>query len=122
MGITYNQIKVNDFVIVLKPVMRKVGVAKEAVWTGEVSVKILTDLEKHTLNNYEFENMSKISNLISAAIPAMHENKIVRHIIEYYLDNNSIDLDHIDIEEMEEELTDSNIIKLTFNSETEGNA
>ena len=122
MGITFNQIKVNDFVIVLKPVMRKLDTGKEVMWTGEVAVKLVTDLAKHTLNDYEFENMSRISNLMAASIPAMHENKIVRHIIDYYLDNNSIDLEHIDIEEVEEELTDSNIIKLTFNSETEGNA
>ena len=122
MGITFNQIKVNDFVIVLKPVMRKLDTGKEAIWTGEVSVKLLTDLAKHTLNDYEFENMSRISNLMAASIPAMHDNKIVRHIIDYYLDNSSIDLEHIDIEEVEEEVTDSNIIKLTFNSETEGNA
>ena len=122
MGITFNQIKVNDFVIVLKPVMRKLDTGKEAIWTGEVSVKLLTDLAKHTLNDYEFENMSRISNLMAASIPAMHENKIVRHIVDYYLDNSSIDLEHIDIEEVEEEVTDSNIIKLTFNSETEGNA
>ena len=122
MGITFNQIKVNDFVIVLKPVMRKLDTGKEAIWTGEVSVKLLTDLAKHTLNDYEFENMSRISNLMAASIPAMHENKIVRHIIDYYLDNSALDLEHIDIEEVEEEVTDSNIIKLTFNSETEGNA
>ena len=122
MGITFNQIKVNDFVIVLKPVMRKLDTSKEAIWTGEVSVKLLTDLAKHTLNDYEFENMSRISNLMAASIPAMHENKIVRHIVDYYLDNSSIDLEHIDIEEVEEEVTDSNIITLTFNSETEGNA
>ncbi len=122
MGITFNQIKVNDFVIVLKPVMRKLDTGKEAIWTGEVSVKLLTDLAKHTLNDYEFENMSRISNLMAASIPAMHDNKIVRHIIDYYLDNSAIDLEHIDIEEVEEEVTDSNIIKLTFNSETEGNA
>ena len=42
--------------------------------------------------------------------------------IYYYLDNSALDLEHIDIEEVEEEVTDSNIIKLTFNSETEGNA
>ena len=122
MGITFNQIKVNDFVIVLKPDMRKLDTGKEAIWTGEVSVKLLTDLAKHTLNDYEFENMSRISNLMAASIPAMHDNKIVRHIIDYYLDNSAIDLEHIDIEEVEEEVTDSNIIKLTFNSETEGNA
>jgi len=122
MGITFNQIKVNDFVIVLKPVMRKLDTGKEAIWTGEVSVKLLTDLAKHTLNDYEFENMSRISNLMAASIPAMHENNIVRHIIDYYLANNSLELDHIDIEEVEEEVTDNNIIKLTFNSETEGNA
>ena len=122
MGIAFNQIRVNDFVIVIKPVMRKLDTGKDAIWTGEVSVKLLTDLEKHTLNEYEFENISRISNLMAASIPAMHENKIVRHIIDYYLANNSLELEHIDIEEVEEEVTDSNIIKLTFNSETEGNA
>jgi len=122
MSISFNQIRVNDFVIVVKPVMRKLDTGKDAIWTGEVSVKLLTDLEKHTLNEYEFENISRISNLMAASIPAMHENKIVRHIIDYYLANNSLELEHIDIEEVEEEVTDSNIIKLTFNSETEGNA
>tara|TARA_Y100000310_G_scaffold321399_1_gene378976 strand:- start:545 stop:913 length:369 start_codon:yes stop_codon:yes gene_type:complete len=122
MSISFNQIRVNDFVIVIKPVMRKLDTGKDAIWTGEVSVKLLTDLEKHTLNEYEFENISRISNLMAASIPAMHENKIVRHIIDYYLANNSLELEHIDIEEVEEEVTDSNIIKLTFNSETEGNA
>tara|TARA_Y100001951_G_C11273823_1_gene260500 strand:- start:663 stop:1031 length:369 start_codon:yes stop_codon:yes gene_type:complete len=122
MGIAFNQIRVNDFVIVLKPVMRKLDTGKEAMWTGEVAIKLLTDLTKNTLNKYEFENISRISNLMAASIPAMHENKIVRHIIDYYLDNNAINLEHIDIEEVEEEVTDSNIIKLTFNSETEGNA
>ena len=122
MGIAFNQIRVNDFVIVLKPVMRKLDTGKEAMWTGEVAIKLLTDLTKNTLNKYEFENISRISNLMAASIPAMHENKIVRHIIDYYLDNNAITLEHIDIEEVEEEVTDSNIIKLTFNSETEGNA
>ena len=122
MGIAFNQIRVNDFVIVLKPVMRKLDTGNEAMWTGEVAIKLLTDLTKNTLNKYEFENISRISNLMAASIPAMHENKIVRHIIDYYLDNNAINLEHIDIEEVEEEVTDSNIIKLTFNSETEGNA
>ena len=122
MGIAFNQIRVNDFVIVLKPVMRKLDTGKEAMWTGEVAIKLLTDLTKNTLNKYEFENISRISNLMAASIPAMHENKIVRHIIDFYLSNNTIDLEHIDIEEVEEEVTDSNIIKLTFNSETEGNA
>tara|TARA_R110000765_G_scaffold30776_1_gene72441 strand:+ start:213 stop:581 length:369 start_codon:yes stop_codon:yes gene_type:complete len=122
MGITFNQIRVNDFVIVVKPVMRKLDTGKEAMWMGEVTVKLLTDLTKNTLNEHDFENISRIANLMAASIPAMHENKIVRHIIDFYLANNSVDLEHIDIEEVEEEVTDSNIIKLTFNSETEGNA
>ena len=122
MGITFNQIRVNDFVIVVKPVMRKLDTGKEAMWMGEVTVKLLTDLTKNTLNEHDFENISRIANLMAASIPAMHENKIVRHIIDFYLANNSVDLEHIDIEEVEEEVTASNIIKLTFNSETEGNA
>ena len=40
---TFNQIRANDLVIVLKPVMKQVGTGKDAsvVWTGEVTVKLL---------------------------------------------------------------------------------
>lgn len=121
---TFNQIRANDLVIVLKPVMKQVGNGKDAsvVWTGEVTVKLLTDLTKMSLNEHDFDSLNRISNLMASAIPAMHENKIVRHIIEYYLEHNSLDLEHMDIVEYEEELTENNVIKLNFDSETEGNA
>ena len=121
MGRTFNQIRVNDFVIVLTPVMKQEDTNKNIVWTGEVKVKLLTDLTKNTLDESTFENLTKISNLMAASIPAMHENKIVRHIIEFYLANNILDLEHMNIIE-HEELDDNNVIKLTFNSDTEGNA
>tara|TARA_R110000765_G_scaffold77335_4_gene152024 strand:+ start:700 stop:1068 length:369 start_codon:yes stop_codon:yes gene_type:complete len=122
MGMTFNQINVNDFVILLTPVMEKAAIGKEYKWTGEIGIKILTDLAKNTIDENEFGNLVRIANLMAASIPAMQENKIVRQITDTYVDDNSLEIEHIDIVVHEEEVTDSNVIKLRFDSETEGNA
>tara|TARA_R110000765_G_scaffold109412_1_gene200544 strand:- start:722 stop:1099 length:378 start_codon:yes stop_codon:yes gene_type:complete len=120
-----NKINVNDFIIALRPVMQSTTEedTPASVWTGEVQVKFLTDLSKISLSEYEYSSMIKICNLMAASIPSMHENSFVRHVVEHYLVHNELDLEHIDIEEHEEEkVDDNNIIKLVFNSETKGNA
>ena len=122
MGMTFNQINVNDFVILLTPVMEKATIGKDYRWTGEIGIKILTDLTKNTIDEHEFGNLVRIANLMAASIPAMQENKIVRQITDTYVDDNSLEIEHIDIVVHEEEVTDSNVIKLRFDTETEGNA
>tara|TARA_R100001244_G_scaffold59139_3_gene49832 strand:+ start:2403 stop:2783 length:381 start_codon:yes stop_codon:yes gene_type:complete len=121
-----NKINVNDFIIALRPVMQNTTEedTPASVWTGEVQVKFLTDLSKISLSEYEYSSMIKICNLMAASIPSMHENAFVRHVVEHYLMRNELDLEHIDIEEHEEEKVDdnNNIIKLVFDSETKGNA
>ena len=120
-----NKINVNDFIIALRPVMQSTTEedTPDSVWTGEVQVKFLTDLSKISLSEYEYSSMIKICNLMAASIPSMHENAFVRHVVEHYLMHNELSLEHIDIEEHEEEkVDDNNIIKLVFNSETKGNA
>ena len=124
MVMTFNQIKQNDFILVLKPVMRN---RKEddkiiAEWTGEIQVKILADLAKSSLKEYEIDSMSRICTLMAASIPTMHENAFVRYIIDKYAEHSFIDLEHIDLPEHKEEKTEGNVITLKFDSETEGNA
>lgn len=121
-----NKINVNDFIIVLRPVMKSITEEDNdtPTWVGDVQVKLLTDLSKISLNEYEFASMNKICNLMVASIPSMHENEFVRHVVEHYLRHNELDLEHIDIEEHEKEKVDdnNNIIKLDFDSKTKGNA
>ena len=122
-----NKIHVNDFIIVLRPVLKNTTEDDDddtSTWTGDVQVKLLTDLSKISLGKYEFNSMLKICNLMAASIPSMHENEFVRHVVEHYLRHNELDLEHVDIEEHEEEKVDgnNNIIKLVFDSETKGNA
>lgn len=121
-----NKIDVNDFIIVLRPVMKSITEEDNdtPTWVGDVQVKLLTDLSKISLNEYEFASMNKICNLMVASIPSMHENEFVRHVVEHYLRHNELDLEHIDIEEHEKEKVDdnNNIIKLDFDSKTKGNA
>ena len=121
-----NKIHVNDFIIVLRPVMQNTTEEDNgaSVWVGDVQVKLLTDLSKISLDEYQHESMLKICNLMAASIPSMHENAFVRHVVEHYLRHHELDLEHVDIEEHEEEKVDgnNNIIKLVFDSETKGNA
>ena len=121
---TFNQIKPNDFILVLKPVMRNRKEDDKIIteWTGEVQVKMFADLAKTSLKEYELDNMSRICTLMAASIPTMHENAFVRYVVEKYADHSIIDLEHIDVPEHEEEKTEGNVIKLKFDSETEGNA
>ena len=122
-----NKINVNDFIIVLRPVMKNITEEDDddtPTWTGDVQVKLLTDLSKISLDEYEYNSILKICNLMAASIPSMHENEFVRHVVEHYLRHHELDLEHVDIEEHEEEKVDgnNNIIKLVFDSETKGNA
>ena len=121
---TFNQIKPNDFILVLKPVMRNRKEDDKIIteWTGEIQVKMLADLAKSSLKEYEIDSMSSICMLMAASIPTMHENVFVRYVIDKYADHSHIELEHIDIPEHEEEKTEGNVITLKFDSETEGNA
>ena len=51
MVMTFNQIKPNDFILVLKPVMRNRKEDDKIIteWTGEVQVKMFADLAKTSL-------------------------------------------------------------------------
>ena len=124
MVMTFNQIKPNDFILVLKPVMRNRKEDDKIIteWTGEVQVKMFADLAKTSLKEYELDNMSRICTQMAASIPTMHENAFVRYVVDKYADHSLIDLEHIDILEHEEEKTEGNVITLKFDSETEGNA
>jgi hypothetical protein len=122
---TFNQIDKNDLIIVLKPIMRNT-VNDDDVdtdgWSGEIQVKLFADLDKSTLNKYELSVMGKIGSLLAAAIPAMNENAFVKYLVSQYVGMTDIELEHIDIVKHKEEKTKGEVIKLTFDSETEGNA
>tara|TARA_R110002020_G_scaffold24470_2_gene80598 strand:- start:1107 stop:1475 length:369 start_codon:yes stop_codon:yes gene_type:complete len=120
----FNQINKNDFVLVLRPVIVSVEDEPEDLmeWTGEIQIQLFADLSKSTLNKYEMSTMENLCSLLAAAVPALNENAFIRYVVNEYAELNSMELEHMDIVEHAEKVTEGNVIKLKFDSDTKGNA
>lgn len=120
----FNQINKNDFVLVLRPVIVSVEDEPEDLmeWTGEIQIQLFADLSKSTLNKYEMSTMENLCSLLAAAVPALNENAFIRYVVNEYVELNSMELEHMDIVEHAEKITEGNVIKLKFDSDTKGNA
>jgi len=120
----FNQINKNDFVLVLRPVIVSVEDEPEDLmeWTGEIQIQLFADLSKSTLNKYEMSTMENLCSLLAAAVPALNENAFIRYVVNEYAELNSMELEHMDIVEHAEKITEGNVIKLKFDSDTKGNA
>lgn len=111
MNVKYNP---EDFIIVLKP-----HVDKNCVWTGDVSVNIVTS-DKNQLDDEDYYGMMHFARLVCGSIPAMDKNNSFRTECEkeanLYLPN--------DDKCVNDKITkvDGNVITLNFKSKTEGNA
>ena len=51
-----------------------------------------------------------------------NENAFIRYVVNEYAELNSMELEHMDIVEHAEKVTEGNVIKLKFDSDTKGNA
>ena len=102
----------NDFVIILTPVKEEESSEEDEQWTGEVQVSIVTNVEKTTLTNEEFNGMLLLCNFAAASIPAMEENPFFRDLVRSYAQNNMLSITPEDTEQL----------CLTLDSDTKGSA
>ena len=98
-----------DFIITVSPT-----IDKNLRWTGEVKVGI--DMaEQDFLHEEDYYNLLEFCNLICASVPLMEKDTNFRnHIYNFYKK---------DLQERKRVLTkEGNVIKLNFNSKTDGSA
>lgn len=115
-----DQIDDNDFIIRIRP-----HIDKEKRWSGEIDVSII-NLSQNDLDDEDFNAMMYLSKLVAASIPAMDENDSIRVAMQDVLEDYEA-AGNIDEEEMMDfdvDISDEgdNVVRLTFNSKTQGSA
>ena len=104
-----------SFCIQLKPV-----VDSDYNWNGELQVNIITDKD-NPLDRESYMSMMHLTEIVACSIAYMEQNPDLIQNIEDFID--SPEYDDVSIkQEPEVEYTDGNVIKLSFGSQTKGNA
>ena len=111
MKIKYNP---EDFILVLKP-----HVDTNYVWTGEVSVNIVTS-DANQLDDEDYYGMMHFARLVCGSIPEMDKNNNFK--IECEKEANLYLPSETKCASDKVSSVDGNVITLNFKSDTEGNA
>lgn len=115
-----DQIDDNDFIIRIRP-----HIDKEKRWSGEIDVSII-NLSQNDLDNEDFNAMMYLSKLVAASIPAMDENDSIRVAMQDVLEDyeSAGNIDEEEMMDFDVDISDEgdNVVRLTFNSKTQGSA
>lgn len=111
----------DDFLIRVRPVRDE-----DEYWTGSVEISVASPSPK-VVPIEEIDNINLFIEMILASVHVMQENQdFAEAVTEYVQDNYNDELDVlVDLEEEEKvtvEYGENNIIKLSFNTDTKGNA
>ena len=111
-----NQVFINvdkeDFLLRLHPIRDK-----NNRWTGDVIVGIIAS-DENDLNDKDYAEMLNFSNLVAVTIPLMEEDEGFREAVKEYL----IEKERLEEKPRIEKDTNSNVVRLHFNSKIDGSA
>lgn len=85
-------------------------------WTGEIDVSLIHSKEID-LPNEDIEQLTYLANLVASSIPVMETDEFVRETLHNYV----MQMVGEEYEDEQEPYTD-NVVPLTFESKTRGNA
>ena len=115
-----------DYVIRVRPgyeMEARADGSKEAVWTGEIDISIITGPD-NPLDDESYSQVMHFVRMMCATVPIMEHSKELRDMIHDYVMK---DLDR-EIEESHNESSvvvhheDGNVVRLDFTSRTKGSA
>ena len=104
-----------SFYIQLKPT-----VDENYEWTGDLEVNIVTD-KNNPIDKKSFMSMMSLSEIVACSVAYMEEYPELIEEIENFMDGPTFEKMNKD-NKPTVEYTDDNVIKLSFNSKTKGNA
>ena len=109
-----------DFIIRIRPSIEEGG-----EWTGEIDISIISQPD-NPLNDEGYGQVMHFCKMMCATVPIMETDEQLRDTVHSYVlevVDNEMDIDVELEEEMGVEKTyDGNVVHLTFNSKTGGNA
>lgn len=115
----YFEVLEEDFIVRIRPSV----IANE--WTGEVDIAIMTSAQNN-LDDESFGQLMHFTKMMCASVPIMEYDEELRNYIHEYVMK---ELDHLMddvVEETEQEVTvsreDGNVLRLSFGTQTKGNA
>lgn len=115
-----NKIKDEDFIIRVRPFADEDG-----EWSGEIDISIMA-FPENPLNDSDYDNLMHFVKMMCSSVPIMEQEESIRNLIHEYVVkvvDNEMDIDVELEEEMGVEKTyDGNVVHLTFNTKTGGNA
>ena len=115
-----SRINDEDFVIRIRPFADDNG-----EWSGEIDISIMA-FPENPLNDDDYDNLMHFVKMMCSSVPVMEQEESIRNLIHEYVMkvvDNEMDIDVELEEEMGVEKTyDGNVVHLTFNTKTGGNA
>jgi hypothetical protein len=114
------QLSEEDFLIRVRPYTDEDG-----EWAGEIDLSVIA-LPNNPLNDEGYFQVMHFCKMMCATIPIMEQSEEIRNIVHEYVLNvidNEMEVDGKLEEEMGVEKTyDGNVVHLSFNTKTGGNA
>jgi hypothetical protein len=109
-----------DFIIRIRPFADEDG-----QWNGEIDISIMA-FPKNPMDDEDYGNVMHFVKMMCATVPIMEQEEAIRNVVHEYVTNvidNELEVD-VELEEemgVEKEY-DGNVVHLTFNTKTGGNA
>tara|TARA_S200002703_G_C3703480_1_gene216076 strand:- start:21 stop:389 length:369 start_codon:yes stop_codon:yes gene_type:complete len=109
-----------DFIIRIRPFADEDG-----QWNGEIDISIMA-FPKNPMDDEDYGNVMHFVKMMCATVPIMEQEESIRNVVHEYVTNvidNELEVD-VELEEemgVEKEY-DGNVVHLTFNTKTGGNA
>ncbi len=111
-----NQIKKEDFIISVRPKLDS-----KRVWTGEVDLSIVTSID-NPLTDDDYYGVLSFCKVVCSSVPAMEEDEYIRKTLE----DKAVEFDEVTYtpENKKGKVVDrhDNVVVLSFDADTEGNA
>tara|TARA_E500000305_G_C3966037_1_gene209553 strand:+ start:188 stop:574 length:387 start_codon:yes stop_codon:yes gene_type:complete len=115
-----------DYVIRIRPgcdMQANANGRKEAVWTGEIDISIITGPD-NPLDDESYSQVMHFVRMMCATVPLMESNKELRNLVHEFV------MEELDLEDEEEydepsvvvKQEDGNVVRLQFSSKTKGSA
>ena len=114
------RIEDEDFIIRIRP-----SVEENGEWTGEIDISIISQPD-NPLDDEGYGQVMHFCKMICSTVPIMEQDETIRNLVHTYVlevVDNEMDID-VELEEEAgvEKTYDGNVVHLTFNSKTGGNA
>ena len=123
-GKSTDMIQSDDALVLLRP-----DIDENGQWTGSVTVSLagLFDDEDTRLTKMQRAQLVSLAGLLASALPVMDEDDYVYDKLSDYLEEQMPDLLNDDLFEEDDEVvtatsSDGKVVRLSFNTKTEGNA